>query len=202
VTRRPRARSSAASVPHRAEAASSNEPSAAAPRGAALRFLLVFALGMTAFEVYWSTLTPDAGFWRGGYFQHYLEWNARVSARLLGWLGYDAQTSGTSIFAPEGAVDVRRGCDGVQPSVLFAIAVLAFPAPWRLRLLGAALGVALLLALNLARIVTLFLLRVHAPGVFDEAHHWIWPMAFVVTALSLWVAWARRVLPAPGLTRG
>jgi len=152
---------------------------------------------MTLFELYWSTLTPDAGFWRGGYFQVYLEWNARISGWLLSLAGYDTQVAGTSIFSGAAAVDVRRGCDGMQPSALFAIAVLVFPAPWRRRLVGAALGVVVLLAMNVARIVTLYLLRAHVPSLFDEAHHWLWPMAFIVVALAMWIAWVRGVVTPP-----
>ncbi len=174
----------------------SAEPDAG--RGPILRFVLLFAVGMGLFELYWSTLSPDQGFWRGGYFQSYLEWNARLSSFLLDLMGYETTQSGTSIFGSGGAVDVRRGCDAVQPSVLFALAVLAFPAPWRARLIGAPLGVSILLAMNLVRIVTLFQLRLHFPAAFDPAHHWIWPMAFLLVAMALWILWAKRALgPLP-----
>jgi exosortase/archaeosortase family protein len=144
-------------------------------------------------------------FFRAGLFPRYLRLNAAVSAFLLRAMGEEARAQEVAIISPRYAVTIQRGCDAIEPSALFASAVIAFPAAWRRRLAGAVAGVGLLLGLNLVRIVTLYYTGVFKPEAFETMHLDVWQPAFIFLALLLWILWAlwatRRPAPAPPAAR-
>jgi len=155
-----------------------------------LRFGLTFGLVTAIYYV--LALTPWVD---GDLFPAYLRANAWVSNALLNWLGQSCQADGTTIRSPQFAITIKRGCDALEPSWLFCAAVLAFPAPWRRRLPGMAVGVAAILTLNLVRIVSLYFIGIHFPGFFETMHLEIWPVVFIIVALLLWfvwISWSRR----------
>src|SRR5689334_5545834 len=94
---------------------------------------------------YALTLTP----WSSRSFRFYLNGTVLTANALLRALGQGTTVSGTSISSAVFSVDVRRGCDGLEPVGLFAAAVLAFPlVGFRHKGWGLVAGVAGLLALN------------------------------------------------------
>lgn len=151
-----------------------------------LRFLGLFALMATPFYVLMSTSA-----FLERLFPAYLHINAQIAASLLGLLGHQCTAAGTSIVSPGFSIRLAFGCDAVEPSGLYAAAVFAFPAPWRRRALGVFVGVLALLLLNLIRVVGLFLIGVHAGGLFDVFHTQVWQVLFIGACISIWVGWAR-----------
>jgi exosortase/archaeosortase family protein len=81
--------------------------------------------------------------------------------------------------------------------IIFASAVLAFPAPWRARGIGLLLGSAAIQAINLVRVVALYLTGAYAPSWFDDAHTVIWQTVVILCGVLLWVFWATRFVPRP-----
>lgn len=150
-----------------------------------LQFVLVLALLMGVF--YAGTMTSV---FQDHFYPAYLRLNAQVSAAILRVFGDDARTVGTAIQSSRCSVQIKRGCEAIEPSVLFAAAVVAFPAPWRRRLIGAAAGVLTLAVINLVRVVSLYYVRVYFPRVFETMHAEVWQPAFIALALVLWIVWA------------
>jgi exosortase/archaeosortase family protein len=153
-----------------------------------LRFVALFALLLGAY--YALALVP--AFDRALYW--YLAGNAWASNALLRLAGQATRLSGVTIRSDHFAISVRRGCDAIEPAWFFCAAVLAFPGP-RKRGRIMLVGVAVILTLNLARIVSLFLIGVSCPGLFPAAHLEIWPAVFILTVVALWLYWI--VLPVP-----
>lgn len=122
-------------------------------------------------------------------FCRYLELNAGLCGALLNAAGQHTSVCGVSIHSPAVTLSVRRGCDGLEPAWIFASAVLAFPARLKRKAAGIAVGSAAILAANVVRIASLYLVRLHAPGLFPAAHLEVWPAAFTLLALGLWIAW-------------
>jgi exosortase/archaeosortase family protein len=163
------------------------------PRGSILRFVLLFVVGLAAFQLLFLKVILESSL-----FQSYLEATAAVSTAILRILGFDAAHRGSYIALTGGGVDIQRGCDGLQAAMLYAIAVLSFPVRWRSRLVGALVGILAILILNLVRVVTLVILQVHAPGFFPTAHISVWPILIIFASILLWILWARRALGARG----
>jgi exosortase H (IPTLxxWG-CTERM-specific) len=172
-----------------------------------------------------SSPTPDAPFWRknrreltflilfvvllGGSFtlvslnwvnDHVIEpftgGIAKVSGATLDLLGQDVRMQGTIIRGKRFAVNIRNGCNGVEAMLIFLAAVLAFPAPWKARLLGLVIGIVAIQAVNLIRVVALYLTGAYFPSWFDASHTVVWQTVVILFSVLLWILWANR-LAAP-----
>ena len=117
---------------------------------------------------------------------------ARVSTVLLAALGERTESFGTVIQSPAFSVDVKNGCNGIEAALLLVAAMLAFPAAPKQRLLGIALGLALIQGVNLFRIVSLFWLGVHHRNFFELFHAAVWQTALILLAVGIFLAWSRR----------
>lgn len=121
---------------------------------------------------------------------NYMRFNARASAAVLNLLGEGASVHGTSVSSPRYSVDIRHGCDAIEPSALFIAAVLAFPSTLRSKLPGLVAGTVVLALINLVRIVSLFYTGIYFPRAFEVVHVDVWQPIFILLALTLWVIWA------------
>lgn len=97
--------------------------------------------------------------------------------------------SGTNGFA----VSIEAGCNGVEATIVLLAAMLAFPAPWRYRLVGLAIGFVAVQALNIVRIISLFYLGQWSYAVFEWAHLYVWQALIMLDVLVVWLLWVRRV---------
>lgn len=97
--------------------------------------------------------------------------------------------------APRDAVVVDLSCTGADVMAVTLGALLSFPMPWKRRLLGAGLGLGLLIALNTVRIGTLSWV-VGNRDLFDLLHLRVLPMMLVLAATAFVLFWIRR--PAVG----
>jgi exosortase H (IPTLxxWG-CTERM-specific) len=117
---------------------------------------------------------------------------ARTSGAVLRGLGQPVTMQGTVIRSPRFAVNIKNGCNGVEAMLIFLAAVLAFPASWKSRLTGLALGILAIQAVNLVRVVALFLTGVYFPRIFDTSHTVIWQTVVILFGVLLWIFWANR----------
>ena len=150
-----------------------------------LGLLVVFYLAVAARPVNDAVIVPfTAGI-------------ARVSGAMLNVLGEAVTVAGTEIRSPSFAVNIENGCNGVETALLFGSAVLAFPAPWKRRLLGLALGFAAIQAVNLVRVISLFWIGAHRPSLFSASHTVLWQSAVVLCGVLLFLLWASRIERRP-----
>jgi exosortase H (IPTLxxWG-CTERM-specific) len=122
---------------------------------------------------------------------------ARVSGFALDLIGQDVTMVGTVIRNERFAVNIRNGCNGVETMIIFLAAVLAFPAPWRARLLGLVLGCLVIQLINLVRVVALFLTGAYLPAFFDSSHTVVWQTVVILCGVLLWIFWAHRFATPP-----
>lgn len=94
-------------------------------------------------------------------------------------------------------VSIERGCNGVEAVIILISAIIAFPAPWKHRLVGLVLGFFAIQALNLVRIVSLFFLGLWSPVWFEFFHVYLWQALIVLDALIVFLVWLR-YLPRTG----
>jgi len=166
-------------------------------RGAVLRFVLWLAGLMIAFNAVFYLWLAESRF-----IQVYLSWNARASALLLRVFGESATAVGTNVGSPRFSLEVKDGCDALQPMAFFIFAMLASPVPVRLRsrLLPILVGMSALLLLNLVRILTLFYTGIYFPKAFEPLHIDVWQSLFIFLPLTFWLVWALRAMRSSGTT--
>ena len=92
---------------------------------------------------------------------------------------------------------------------MLCAAILAFPAPWRYKALGLAIGIAAVQLLNVVRVISLFYIGQWNRDAFEWAHLYVWQALIMLDVLVVWLIWVRRIpragrdgLPPPALAPG
>ena len=152
------------------------------------RFLFVFvALLAVSFGL---ELTPWAQAWL---VTPWTDAVARVAGTLMRMFDGSISTTGNVIATTRSpfAVAIEAGCNGVEATLVLGAAMLAFPARWRHRLAGIAVGVAAVQLLNVVRVISLFYLGQWDRDVFEWAHLYVWQALIMLDVLVVWVIWVR-----------
>lgn len=124
-----------------------------------------------------------------------------VSHALVLACGGHATRDAAVLRAPSGfAIEMRDGCNAVNVTILLWSAMLAFPAPWKMRTLGLVTGSAVIQALNIVRFISLFYLGQYNMPLFDFAHGYLWESLLVLDSMVLFWLWADRVARVGGVS--
>jgi exosortase H (IPTLxxWG-CTERM-specific) len=97
------------------------------------------------------------------------------------------------------AVSIEAGCNGVEATIVLVAAILAFPAPWRRKLVGLLIGVIAVQGLNIVRVISLFYLGQWNFSAFEWAHLYMWQALIMLDVMIVWLLWVRtlpRLAPA------
>lgn len=149
-----------------------------------LRFICTFAALVLLYYV-----VTSMQWFAGVVFPLSLRLNAHAAGIVLNALGEQVTIDGPFMTASGVRLEIRRGCDALEPVALYVAAVIAFPIAWRAKLKGALAGVIGLLVLNQIRIVSLYYIVRAAPDWFGTVHDDIWQPLFVLCAMGIWLAW-------------
>ena len=151
------------------------------------RFLITFAVLLVAF---YAIVTVDA------VDEHFVipftRALASVSGALLNAIGERVSVADTVIAGSRFAVDVRGGCNGLEAVVFVCAAMLAFAAPVKTRIGGAAAAAVILETVNVIRVASLYWIGVYHRSMFETFHLAIWQTVMFAIAVFLFVAWVSR----------
>jgi exosortase/archaeosortase family protein len=95
---------------------------------------------------------------------------ATLSALLLSGFGEGAEVVGKTVKFNGFNVVVVGECAGLIEFMMFAAAVVAYPAKWRSRLIGLVLALPVVFGFNLFRIMGLLIIGRYQPTIFHFAH--------------------------------
>ena len=149
------------------------------------RFVFFLLLLLGVFEV--ILMTPWV---KDTLIPPYLRLHAQASGVVLSILGEDVNVSQSVVSSIRFSVNIKKGCDAIQPCVLFIAAVLASPVLFRPKVPGLVLGLAFLLVMNLVRVASLFYVGIYFRQYFDMMHHDVWQATFIVLSILAWAGWA------------
>ncbi len=158
-----------------------------------LRFITLFAILMAVF--YLSTTTP---FFQNDLLPIYLQLIAKLAAIALNVLGQNVTVVDTMILSSQFSINVVRGCDAIEPTVLFITAVLAFSTPILLKIPALIIGTVFLFFINLIRIISLFFVGIYYPKILDIMHIEVWSTLFILLAMLFFVLWLLWVIQHQG----
>jgi len=94
-------------------------------------------------------------------------------------------------------ISIEAGCNGVEAALILIAAILAYPAPWRHRLVGMLAGLAAVQALNIVRVISLFYLGQWSPKAFEWSHLYLWQALIMLDVLIVYLIWIRTIPAAP-----
>lgn len=153
-----------------------------------MRFLLTFlAILIDLFTL--EMLTPV----QNTVIQPFTASLASLSAALITPLDADVIAYGRVIAHTVNnfAVSIEAGCNGVEAAIVLIAAVIAFPAPWKLRVMAILLGFLTIQVMNIARIISLFYLGQWDVELFNWTHLYLWPVLIMLDVLVVFLVYLR-----------
>jgi exosortase H (IPTLxxWG-CTERM-specific) len=149
-----------------------------------IRFIVITIVSLVLF--FWVLKTE---FFETNFATPYTEFVTASGRLALRVLGIQARGEGTLITSPEFTVNIMHVCNGLEVTAIFFATVLGFPARWRNKLLGLAIGYPVIYLINIVRIVVLFILGFKMPDIFETVHYY-YAQAFVILAtVGVWLIW-------------
>jgi len=119
---------------------------------------------------------------------------AGITGGCLRLLGLAARVSGRIVTLPNFSIEVVGECTGLYEMLIFLAAVIAYPAGWRKKILGAGLGIPLLYVINIVRMVFITAVGNWSPGTFEFMHLYFWQVAMILIIVAVWVLWIEKVV--------
>ncbi|NIP39165.1 MAG: hypothetical protein GWO07_13630 [Candidatus Dadabacteria bacterium] len=107
--------------------------------------------------------------------------------KVLNLIGLKTTGQGSLLFLPGITFDVRFGCNGLEAVLIYAVAVLSFPAKWLKKLIGIGIGFVVIQVINMLRIVGLAFSGVYYREIFDLLHVYIAQGIMIAVALGVFL---------------
>jgi exosortase H (IPTLxxWG-CTERM-specific) len=118
-------------------------------------------------------------------------WTSHGVIRLL---GENTTLDDVDVVGEGVAISIREECNAIPAIFIFVAAVLAFPASWKKKALGIALGFPAIFAVNTVRVVTLYYAAKYlSRDLFEALHLYVWQALVIIFAIFTWIFWADRV---------
>jgi exosortase H (IPTLxxWG-CTERM-specific) len=120
---------------------------------------------------------------------------ATMSAYLMTLFDSDVVSFGRVIQSKTTGfgVSIEAGCNGVEAAIVLIAGMLAFPAPWRMKIVGILIGIAAVQVANLLRVISLYYLGKWNTQIFEFAHLYLWQALIMLDVLIVWLLWMRSV---------
>lgn len=124
-----------------------------------------------------------------------LSLQAKLASIVLNLLGYDTESNGEILAGNSFSVSIHDGCDGVEATAVYLVAIIAFPLvafakKWK----GLIMGVTVLFILNIFRISLLYISGIKWPTLFEFLHLHGGVIIFILFAIVLWLIWVNSIL--------
>ena len=154
------------------------------------RYLVVFLSTVTA--LFWFETTPMG---QERVVLPFTEFVAEMAVGIVQHWDESATASGKIIADTVSgfAISIEPGCNGIEPIIILTSAIVAFHASWRHKAIGIAIGISMIYAINLVRIVSLFYLGQWNESVFEWMHLYVWQALIMLDALISFLIWMRWV---------
>jgi len=131
-------------------------------------------------------------------FNPQLTWLMVVTADLTGFFlklfGMTVNISGRVVSLNNFSMEVVGECTGLYEMLIFLAAMIAYPASYKKKLIGAGLGLPLLYIINVIRMVFIAVVANWSPQTFDFMHMYFWQVAMILIIVSVWMLWIEMVV--------
>lgn len=119
---------------------------------------------------------------------------AMISSKFLNIIGLHSVQQGRLIILPNVTLKVVYGCNGLDAAMIYAVAVIAFPAHWKKKLYGIILGSFVIQIINIIRIIFLSYYAnsgVHLKKYFDYIHLYAAQGLMIAISLGIFFIYLR-----------
>ena len=131
---------------------------------------------------------------RGSFVLPHLSGIASLCGTLLRVLGFPVAVNANVILSDRLNLEVVEGCDAIYPALLLTAAIVALPIRFLRKIPGILGGSLLLYAVNIIRVLSMYLVGVYFPSMFTAIHLYAWQGLFILLTLGGYLIWARHEL--------
>ena len=118
-------------------------------------------------------------------------WTAKATVFILSLLGLSLSLDGTTVMGPLMRLEIAQSCSGSFVFLMFAAAVIPFPAPWQSRLKGILAGLITLILVNLLRTSLIVLMVSRFPESLWTFHIIVGQVLVIAAMIGLFLWWAK-----------
>jgi len=108
-----------------------------------------------------------------------------LTSKILEVLTIPSTYQGSVIKLPSTLLDVRFGCNGLEAVMIYSVAVIAFPASWKDKLMGILGGFLVIQVINILRISSLAYSAIHFKDLFEYIHIYIAQGMMIAVSLGV-----------------
>ncbi|MBI5674232.1 MAG: exosortase H [Nitrospirae bacterium] len=114
-----------------------------------------------------------------------------VTAKVLAVTGIPCAYNKSIINVPGISLDVKFGCNGLEAVMIYSVAVIAFPAGWKKKVIGVLAGFLVIQAVNILRIAGLAYAGIHFKNLFYYIHIYVAQGIMIAVALAVFFIYLR-----------
>ncbi|MDA8082675.1 MAG: exosortase H [Nitrospiraceae bacterium] len=120
----------------------------------------------------------------------------KITAKILGVAGIPAVCQGSVIALPSISLDVKFGCNGLEAVMIYAVAVIAFPASWKKKALAILAGLVIIQVINVLRIAGLAYAGIHYRQLFEYMHIYVAQGMMIAVSFFTFLGYLHYATPA------
>ena len=120
-----------------------------------------------------------------------VRWTTASASRTLDFVSIAHVSSESGLLLAGEDIRIIPDCTPTQSLMLLCAGLLAYPAAWGARMVGALVGGALLTVLNLLRLILLLLIESIYPRAFEFCHVYLWQLITFGAVCAILVLWRR-----------
>lgn len=150
-----------------------------------LRFVVTFLVTLGVLGVLYALVTAkyhDKLTW-------IMELTATISGFMLSLFTGNGSWAGKMCSYQTFTVEIIDECTGLLEMVIYSAAVVSFATTIRKKLLGLALGIPVIYAFNIIRIIFLLVIGSYSMKVFDFMHLYFWQATLIIMISAVWIGW-------------
>ncbi len=145
-----------------------------------LFLILCFSLNFVYFKIAGEQIIPRS-------------FTASLIALFLKLFGLNAEANGTFVLMNGSSLDVIGECTGIFSIIVYCSVIFAYPTSLRDKSVGL-IGIPILYALTLVRLISTALVGVFMPSMLDFFHTYLWQVFLIVFVVLLFMIWRDKVV--------
>lgn len=132
----------------------------------------------------------------GGLHQRLLPLQKAMAAAVsagANMLGAHSTQRASIVQLDQAALEINHECTGIFVLLVYAVFVIAYPAPWLQRASGILVGAVVLTLVNVSRLVALTVIVSRYPAMFGYFHEYFFQGVFIALLAALASVWTEQV---------
>jgi archaeosortase B (VPXXXP-CTERM-specific) len=156
----------------------------------AIRYVASFlALCLLFYLIYYALLVTGSGVMAS-----LREFTANALGIIFSIAGANVVVNGSLVSINGFGLEIIDECTAVFSSIVYSACILAYPTTIRKKGIGVALGIPVLYAINILRLVILAQVGITRPALFEFVHVYLWQASFIIFVVVIFLLWLKFVV--------